>query len=79
MVLRAAGPVFSSGHNLKELTRETSYEEHKAVFAQCESLMLLVGKVGLNTLYNVCWGRERTKSAAKILCRKKTERREIAA
>ena len=62
IVLRGEGKVFSAGHNLKELTRETSYEEHKAVFAQCESLMLLVGKVGLNALYNVCWGRERTKT-----------------
>merc|ERR1719242_2054702 len=47
IVLRGEGKVFSAGHNLKELTRETSYEEHLAVFSQCESLMLLVGKVSV--------------------------------
>jgi len=47
IVLRGEGKVFSAGHNLKELTKETSYEEHKAVFAECESLMLLVGKVSV--------------------------------
>ena len=47
IVLRGEGKVFSAGHNLKELTRETSYEDHLAVFSQCESLMLLVGKVSV--------------------------------
>ena len=47
IVLRGEGKVFSAGHNLKELTKETSYEDHLAVFAECESLMLLVGKVSV--------------------------------
>merc|ERR550532_790672 len=50
IVLRGEGKVFSAGHNLKELTKETSYEDHLAVFSQCESLMLLVGKVSVPVL-----------------------------
>ena len=39
MVLRAAGPVFSSGHNLKELTTEHGIEHHERVFDACNDLM----------------------------------------
>ena len=39
MVLRAAGPVFSSGHNLKELTTEHGIEHHVRVFDACNDLM----------------------------------------
>ena len=39
VVLRAAGPVFSSGHNLKELTTEQGIEHHVRVFNACNELM----------------------------------------
>merc|ERR1719500_899144 len=47
IVVRGEGKVFSAGHNLKELTSETSYEEHLAIFTTCEDLMLLVGRVSV--------------------------------
>ena len=37
--------VFSAGHNLKEMTVETSYEYHMEIFNTCEKMMLLVGQV----------------------------------
>ena len=39
VVLRGAGPVFSSGHNLKELTTEQGIEHHVRVFNACNELM----------------------------------------
>merc|ERR1719219_2389016 len=36
IVVRGEGKVFCSGHSLKELTSETSYEEHLAIFTTCE-------------------------------------------
>ena len=37
--------VFSSGHNLKEMTVETGYDYHKKIFDTCEAMMRLVGQV----------------------------------
>lgn len=45
IVLRGEGKVFSSGHNLKEMTVETGYEHHKKIFDTCEQMMRLVGQV----------------------------------
>jgi len=45
IVLRGEGKVFSAGHNLKEMTVETSYEYHMEIFNTCEKMMLLVGQV----------------------------------
>jgi enoyl-CoA hydratase/carnithine racemase len=42
LVLRASGPVFSSGHNLKELTSEQGMDHHKEVFDTCNALMKAV-------------------------------------
>ena len=40
--------VFSAGHNLKEMTVETSYDYHMEIFNTCEKMMLLVGQVSLS-------------------------------
>jgi len=45
IVLRGEGKVFSAGHNLKEMTVETSYEYHMEIFNTCEKMMMLVGQV----------------------------------
>jgi len=45
IVLRGEGKVFSAGHNLKEMTMETSYEYHLEIFNTCEKMMMLVGQV----------------------------------
>merc|ERR1719300_2329929 len=45
IILRGEGKVFSAGHNLKEMTKETGYEYHMEIFNTCEKLMLLVGQV----------------------------------
>jgi len=45
IVLRGEGKVFSAGHNLKEMTVETSYESHMEIFNTCEQMMQLVSKV----------------------------------
>merc|ERR1719370_1965093 len=45
VVLKGEGKVFSSGHNLKEMTVETGYEYHKKIFDTCEAMMRLVGQI----------------------------------
>lgn len=40
IVLASNGPVFSAGHNLKELTKETGSDYHQRVFEKCTELML---------------------------------------
>jgi len=42
VVLRGEGKVFSSGHNLKEMTADTGCEFHKKIFDTCTTLMMLV-------------------------------------
>jgi len=42
VVIAHEGPVFSSGHDLKELTEETGMEYHKKVFDLCSTVMMLV-------------------------------------
>ena len=42
IVIGHEGPVFSSGHDLKELTRERGTEYHKQVFDLCSEVMKLV-------------------------------------
>ncbi len=45
IVLSASeGKVFSAGHNLKELTKETGIDFHKSVFAKASELMLEIIK-----------------------------------
>ena len=45
IVLASKGPVFSAGHNLKELDEESGTEHHKLVFSKCTQLM--------NTIHNL--------------------------
>ncbi len=44
VIIRAAGPVFSSGHDLRELVN-TSEEEVKALFALCTDVMEAIRKL----------------------------------
>lgn len=39
IVLQSTGPVFSAGHNLKELSHEKGYENQKKVFEKCHELI----------------------------------------
>lgn len=39
IVLSSNGPVWSAGHNLKELSPDKSYEERKGVFDKCHELI----------------------------------------
>jgi len=39
IVLSSTGPVFSAGHNLKELSPDKGYESHKKVFNKCHELI----------------------------------------
>merc|ERR1719300_576821 len=50
IILRGEGKVFSAGHNLKEMTKETGYEYHMEIFNTCEKLMLLVGQVPVHVI-----------------------------
>lgn len=42
IVLRGEGKVFSSGHNLKEMTVDTGYDYHMKIFNTCSTLMQLI-------------------------------------
>jgi len=42
VVVKGEGKVFSSGHNLKEMTCDTGYDYHMKIFNTCEEMMLLV-------------------------------------
>jgi len=42
VVVRGEGKVFSSGHNLKEMTADTGYDFHMKIFNTCTEMMLLV-------------------------------------
>ncbi|XP_057160569.1 enoyl-CoA hydratase domain-containing protein 3, mitochondrial isoform X1 [Ursus arctos] len=42
IIISAKGPVFSSGHDLKELTDERSPDYHAEVFQTCSEVMMLI-------------------------------------
>ncbi|XP_023557103.1 enoyl-CoA hydratase domain-containing protein 3, mitochondrial isoform X2 [Octodon degus] len=42
IVISAEGPVFSSGHDLKELTEEHGRDYHTEVFQTCSEVMMLI-------------------------------------
>ncbi|MDX1383409.1 MAG: enoyl-CoA hydratase-related protein, partial [Thermoanaerobaculia bacterium] len=42
VVLAAAGPVFCSGHDLKEMRAERDRDRYKSLFAQCSRLMTAI-------------------------------------
>ena len=57
VVLQAAGPVFSSGHDLKELAA-SSTETRGAVFSRCNDLMLVgLKRVSGSNLVLLCSAR----------------------
>ena len=39
VISAAPGPVFSAGHNLKELSADKDYEQKKKVFIKCSELI----------------------------------------
>lgn len=42
IIISAEGPVFSSGHDLKELTEEQGHDYHAEVFRICSEVMMLI-------------------------------------
>uniref|UniRef100_A0A8C2VTE2 Enoyl-CoA hydratase domain-containing protein 3, mitochondrial n=2 Tax=Chinchilla lanigera TaxID=34839 RepID=A0A8C2VTE2_CHILA len=42
IIISAEGPVFSSGHDLKELTEERGRDYHTEVFQTCSEVMMLI-------------------------------------
>ena len=53
IILSAEGPVFSSGHNLKELTAQYGKEHHKKVFGACTRLMTLIQDIPIPVIAEV--------------------------
>ena len=53
IILSAEGPVFSSGHNLKELTAHYGKEHHKKVFSACTRLMTLIQDIPIPVIAEV--------------------------
>ncbi|XP_074124763.1 enoyl-CoA hydratase domain-containing protein 3, mitochondrial isoform X2 [Sminthopsis crassicaudata] len=44
IIISAEGPVFSSGHDLKELTEQQGQDYHAEVFQTCAEIMMLIQK-----------------------------------
>ena len=44
IVLKAEGPAFSAGHNLKEMTHKEGRAYHEEIFKKCNSLMFTIVK-----------------------------------
>ncbi|OXA51901.1 enoyl-CoA hydratase domain-containing protein 3, mitochondrial [Folsomia candida] len=44
MITSVPGPVFSAGHNLKELTSNKGIDQQRAIFAKCNQLMITIRK-----------------------------------
>jgi enoyl-CoA hydratase/carnithine racemase len=53
IILAAEGPVFSSGHNLKELTESQGRDYHTLVFEKCNELMAFVQDVPVPVIAQV--------------------------
>ena len=53
IILSAEGPVFSSGHNLKELTAQHGREHHIKVFSACTKLMTLIQDIPIPVIAEV--------------------------
>ena len=53
LILAAEGPVFSSGHNLKELTIDRGREYHTRVFSTCTKLMTKLQEVPIPVIAEV--------------------------
>eukprot|EP00112_Aurelia_sp_Birch-Aquarium-sp1_P013073 Seg2760.1 transcript_id=Seg2760.1/GoldUCD/mRNA.D3Y31 product="Enoyl-CoA hydratase domain-containing protein 3 mitochondrial" protein_id=Seg2760.1/GoldUCD/D3Y31 len=53
IILSANGPVFSAGHNLKELLASEGKEFHEKLFERCSEVMCLVQDVGVPVIAQV--------------------------
>ena len=53
VVLKANGPVFSAGHDLRELRKEAGSEFHQKVFDKCTQLMKSVQDVPIPVIVQV--------------------------
>ena len=53
IILNSEGPVFSSGHNLKELLKENGKEFHQQIFHRCSEVMQLIQDVPLPVIAQV--------------------------
>lgn len=53
IILSAEGPAFSSGHDLKELTKETGCSQHEKVFGACSNLMVTLQKLPVPVIAQV--------------------------
>ncbi|XP_064652359.1 enoyl-CoA hydratase domain-containing protein 3, mitochondrial-like [Lineus longissimus] len=53
IVIKANGPVFSSGHDLKELTNEYTKQNHVELFSKCSEVMKLVQDVTVPVIAQV--------------------------
>lgn len=53
IILSAEGPVFSAGHNLKELLIDQGTESHEKVFSKCSEVMCFIQDIGLPVIGQV--------------------------
>eukprot|EP00794_Sanderia_malayensis_P011875 gene11875-13107_t len=53
IILSSNGPVFSAGHNLKELLSKEGVESHERIFSQCSEVMCLVQDIGIPVIAQV--------------------------
>ncbi|CAG0898820.1 unnamed protein product, partial [Darwinula stevensoni] len=53
IVISSEGPVFSSGHNLKELTEKEGREYHQKVFSLCTEMMTAIPKLPVPVIAKV--------------------------
>ena len=53
IIINSEGPVFSSGHNLKELLKENGKEFHQQIFHKCSEVMQLVQDIPLPVIAQV--------------------------
>ena len=53
IIINSEGPVFSSGHNLKELLKENGKEFHQQVFHRCSEVMQLIQDIPLPVIAQV--------------------------
>ncbi|XP_048886739.1 enoyl-CoA hydratase domain-containing protein 3, mitochondrial [Brienomyrus brachyistius] len=53
IIISAEGPVFSSGHDLKELTSSQGREYHRQVFGVCSEIMTLIQEIPVPVIAKV--------------------------
>ena len=53
IIINSEGPVFSSGHNLKELLKENGKDFHQQIFHKCSEVMQLIQDIPLPVIAQV--------------------------